>query len=64
MFANEDEKKKKKHMWRFRKKKKKKEWNYKLRKEKQNHEIPYLLVDIEGKRDLNVWKDKTLVSTF
>ena len=46
------------------KEKKKKEWNYKLRKEKQNHEIPYLLVDIEGKRDLNVWKDKTLVSTF
>ena len=44
--------------------KKKKEWNYKLRKEKQNHEIPYLLVDIEGKRDLNVWEDKTLLSTF
>ena len=40
-------------------KKKKQEWNYKEKK-KQNHEIPYLFVSIEG-RDLNIWQDKKIL---
>ena len=50
MFVNGYEKKKKKHMWSLKKK------NYKEKK-KQNHEIPYLFVSIEG-RDFNIWQDK------
>ena len=54
MFVNGYERKKKNICEDL--KKKKQEWNYKEKK-KQNHEIPYLFVSIEG-RDFNIWQDK------